>query len=373
MTPILILLLSLVMLATAFLSGLFGMAGGYVLGCALALGLWSGAVTCFDAIRQARALPELGSFEDGLELTRWSFDGVTARRDASHVVHGSWSLRIALEPGDYPGVTLTSPPTDWSAYEYLGFDLFVEGDLPLQMELKIEDGRHSGAYEDRFNRTLALLPGWNRVLVALADVASAPRELYKFPQLTPDAVSAPDGRSVLASTLGVDGWDIVRISLDSSGPPVPFGSSRATDFGPRFSPDGRWAALTSAESGRMEVYVRSYPDATAKLQVSVGGGAGPIWSADGRKLYYLSGDAVIAARLETGTAAVRVLGRDTAFRSPARGRIEVAFGAPEVDITRDGSRAVVPAGTATTFELIVVPNWLREFRERLTASRPQGR
>jgi eukaryotic-like serine/threonine-protein kinase len=57
---------------------------------------------------------------------------------------------------------------------------------------------------------------------------------------------------------------------------------------PEFSPDGRWIAYTSMESGRSEVYVRAYPGPGAKIQISTGGGFQPIWTANGRELLYTS-------------------------------------------------------------------------------------
>src|SRR5205823_2590653 len=102
------------------------------------------------------------------------------------------------------------------------------------------------------------------------------------------------------------------VRLDSSRVVEPYHATKVTDVGPRFSPDGRWAALVSDESGTFEVYVRSYPDPSVKVQVSVGGGYGAVWSADGSRLYYSSGSVVVEAKVAT-TSGFRVLSRDTAF------------------------------------------------------------
>jgi dipeptidyl aminopeptidase/acylaminoacyl peptidase len=75
-----------------------------------------------------------------------------------------------------------------------------------------------------------------------------------------------------------------------------------TPFGevdPAFSPDGRWIAYDSNESGRTEVYVRPYPPGGGKWQVSDGGGAYPRWSRDGRKLFYRTDEGIMAAPVET--------------------------------------------------------------------------
>ena len=69
---------------------------------------------------------------------------------------------------------------------------------------------------------------------------------------------------------------------------------------PKISPDGRYVAYQSDESGKGEIYVRSFPDVTkGKWQVSSGGGNSPLWSPDGRELFYRSGDATMAVDVET--------------------------------------------------------------------------
>jgi serine/threonine-protein kinase len=198
------------------------------------------------------------------------------------------------------------------------------------------------------------------------ETASAPERLVDLPGLSPLAVLSPDGHSLLLQSLVENGWDVLRVPLDSGPVARPFSASKVSDLTPRFSPDGHWAAVVTAETGSFEVYIRSFPDPTVKLQVSVGGGNGPAWSSDGSRLYYLSGNAIIEARLTTAPA-LRVVSRDTAFaRVPSQ---NTGFGQANFDVSRDGSRIVVPVSQSQSFQLIVVPNWLTEFRERLAASR----
>jgi Tol biopolymer transport system component len=71
---------------------------------------------------------------------------------------------------------------------------------------------------------------------------------------------------------------------------------------PQISPNGKWMAYKSNESGKIgnfEIYVRSFPDMKIKLQVSTGGGNTPLWSPDGRELFYRNGDSVMAAAVQT--------------------------------------------------------------------------
>ena len=73
----------------------------------------------------------------------------------------------------------------------------------------------------------------------------------------------------------------------------------------QFSPDTRWVALQSDESGRYEIYIDSFPEPRGKLRISTGGGVLPQWSADGRELFYVSGDSMLmSVSLKVGTDAI---------------------------------------------------------------------
>jgi Tol biopolymer transport system component len=194
--------------------------------------------------------------------------------------------------------------------------------------------------------------------------ATAPTMLLELPDLSPYADLSPDGRSLLLQSLVDNQWDVQSVTLDSSRAFRDFSASRTNDVTPRFSPDGRWAAVVTEESGTFEVYVRSYPEPTVKVQVSAGGGSGPVWSADGTRLYYASGTAIVEARLAT-TPGMQVVSRDTAFAQVPNGIAD--FGQGNFDVSRDGSRIVIPSAESAAYPLVVVPNWLTEFRQRLGA------
>jgi serine/threonine-protein kinase len=195
------------------------------------------------------------------------------------------------------------------------------------------------------------------------EAVTPPEQLTQYPGLLVDADLSPNGKSLLIQVLGEGGWDVRRVGLDSGAASRPFVATVATDVSARFSPNGRWVALASSESGRSEVYVRSYPDATAKVQISAGGGTAPTWSGDGSRVYYRSGDAVLAARLETA-GVPRVVSRDTVFRNALSGQ-SVFSG---FEVTPDGR--LLTAGTVSSnYQLVVVPNWITEFRARMAAAK----
>jgi eukaryotic-like serine/threonine-protein kinase len=102
---------------------------------------------------------------------------------------------------------------------------------------------------------------------------------------------SPDGRFILfsMSSPGVP-EDIWVLPLDSRHPPYPWLATRFRERGATFSPDGKWVAYESDESGVNEIYVRAFADPRARWQVSINGGMSPQWRRDGRELFYTSDD-----------------------------------------------------------------------------------
>ncbi len=94
------------------------------------------------------------------------------------------------------------------------------------------------------------------------------------------------------------GSDISALSLDGGRSRHPFLHSPANEEAARFSPDDRWIAYQSDESGRFEIYVTAYPGPAGRWQVSVDGGSAPVWSPDGQELFYRNGGKMMAAAVE---------------------------------------------------------------------------
>ena len=101
------------------------------------------------------------------------------------------------------------------------------------------------------------------------------------------------------------GADIWTMPMNGAGKASPWLATRFDDLQPHFSPDGRWIAYMSTESGRTEVYVRSYPEAGQKRQVSFDGGVEPRWRADGRELFYRRDNEVLAADVDATGSVLR--------------------------------------------------------------------
>ena len=116
-----------------------------------------------------------------------------------------------------------------------------------------------------------------------------------------------DGRYLMYETLSTEtGWDLWFIRTDTAfngAAPEAYLQTEWNEHEGRFSPEGRWVAYTSNESGRAEVYVQRFPLDRGKWLISTGGGAQPAWRRDGRELYFLSPDGYMMAVSTTPGAA----------------------------------------------------------------------
>jgi serine/threonine-protein kinase len=146
----------------------------------------------------------------------------------------------------------------------------------------------------------------------------------------------------------------------------PFLRTPFTEGAANFSPDGRWLAYISDESGRPETYVQPYPGPGGKWQISTEGGTEPVWSRNGRELFYRSGNKMMA--VETTTQSGFSAGKP---RMLFEGQyLTSVFPQPGVayDVSPDGQRFLMVKETETgrsTAQIIVVLNWLEELKQRV--------
>ncbi|HXI21668.1 MAG TPA: hypothetical protein VNH46_11305, partial [Gemmatimonadales bacterium] len=130
-----------------------------------------------------------------------------------------------------------------------------------------------------------------------ADGSGAAVRILSDPRLRGDLAVSVDGRTVLMKAEWRPSTAVLaryRVGEDTAPVPMPSISSFAPT--PRLSPDGRWLAYVSSESGRPEIYVRPFPDVEArKVQVSVEGGVAPSWRPTGGELYYVGGNGDLTA------------------------------------------------------------------------------
>ena len=167
-----------------------------------------------------------------------------------------------------------------------------------------------------------------------------------------------DGRLLLYRQINPQtNHDIFVLPLDGERTPFAYLQTAAMENGGAFSPDGNWIAYNSDESGsRVEVYLEGFPTHGGKRQISLTGGSGPRWRADGRELYYYSLDGRLMAVSVTGGGARLTAGVPTVlfpFRPAA------ATTGPSYAVTQDGQRFLLSAivDTDEKAPLAVVQNW----------------
>jgi serine/threonine-protein kinase len=176
----------------------------------------------------------------------------------------------------------------------------------------------------------------------------------------------PDGEWVIYQT-EIDGptrRDLFARRLRGDTTTMVIAASPADEMAPRLSPDGHWLAYVSDESGPPTVYVSPFPNTTAsRVQVSVGGGAEPFWSRNGRELFYTAFGTpwdLMVARVETSPT-FRVLDRTLHFSRAAYNRS--IPDAPFYDVSPDGQRFLMTRRRGQASEqLVLVLNWFEELK-----------
>jgi serine/threonine-protein kinase len=180
-----------------------------------------------------------------------------------------------------------------------------------------------------------------------------------------EAVWSPDGKWFIhrTTTIMEGAGDILARRTDREMKPVPIVASRFTEVTPAISPNGRWLAYASTETGRGEIVVAPFPNAgDAKWPISVGGGSEPAWSHDGGEIFYRNGTGqLVAVRVETrGTFSVgptTVLFSDQNYARLPTHR--------QYDVAPDGRFIMVrPIGAGRERRLILVRNAFRGLEPR---------
>jgi dipeptidyl aminopeptidase/acylaminoacyl peptidase len=168
-----------------------------------------------------------------------------------------------------------------------------------------------------------------------------------------------DGRYIAFASRGKEtGWDIWVLPMFGDSKPIPFLKTPFVELNAIFSPDGRFLAYQSNESGRPEIYVQSFPGPGGKWQISTSGGREPHWRADGKELYYRGSDEKVMG-VEIQTKDDLVVGVPQPI---FQGRFDMANARNRFLPAADGRRflVVAPLGRESITPTTVVMNWFAD-------------
>jgi Tol biopolymer transport system component len=334
----------------------------------------------FDATRLALAgepMPvaeRVGSFRDGAFFSA-SANDVLVYRTADTDFQVTWFDRqgtvssrvsepgafrdVALSPDGARAVASRTNPQDASKADLWLFDL-SRGSVATRLTLGTGIAEFPVWSSD--SKRIAFSFGNSLLRQKLATGEGDEGELWR--SRSAGAIRAtdwsPDGQFLLYSEAvsASQGWDLFALPRDDA-KPVPFARTGFNEEQGRFSPNGRWVAYVSNQSGQSEVYVRRFAadfssgsaSAGGSVLVSAGGGTAPRWRGDGRELFYLAPDGKMMAVDVSASEDFNVGTPTSLFQTPS--------GAVVGDVAADGKRflIVAPVGASASVPFTVVLNW----------------
>jgi Tol biopolymer transport system component len=193
------------------------------------------------------------------------------------------------------------------------------------------------------------------------DGSQLPKVLLNRPYEQDPVSVAPDGTLLFSERHPTTGTDIWALSPDGKTTPVRVTSFNELD--PVVSPDGHWIAYSSNESGRYEIYIQDYPGGTKRIPVSTGGGNYPLWSHDGKELFFLAGNAMMAVAVRPDGSIVSaphmLFDSSDYIASDAYGASAGAYA-----VSPDGKRFLMIRRDpdSAPHQLNVILNWFYELR-----------
>ena len=161
-----------------------------------------------------------------------------------------------------------------------------------------------------------------------------------------------------------NGADLFALSTGSTPNEIVVAQSQYDEPEGQFSPDGKWVALVSNESGRHEVFVQSFPDGHARTQVSTGGGTEVRWSGDGREVFYLGTDGkMMAVSIATSTGRPVVQPPVALFTTHLATGINVLGNKPQYAVARDGRFLLNKVVETASAPIVVSINWMKALQK----------
>jgi Tol biopolymer transport system component len=192
-----------------------------------------------------------------------------------------------------------------------------------------------------------------------ADGSGDAKQLTTRGSCLPTSVSS-DGKTLIfhkRTERANENRDILKLFVEGDREPEALVETPFDEHSGMLSPDDRWLAYVSNESGRDEVYVLPFTGPGGRILVSTDGGVEPMWSRDGRELFYRNGYKMMAVSVSTDPELA--LGKPTElFEKPYATRRSI----PNYDVTADGEFVMVGIPSSEATQIHVVLNWFEELK-----------
>ena len=211
--------------------------------------------------------------------------------------------------------------------------------------------------------------GFTEIFSASGDGSGDETQLTDGPLSEYDPHWSPDGKYLIYHTLGdsVTQRDLWYREIEPGGgtsDPVVFGQTRFNERNGRFSPNGRFVAYCSDQSGQYEIYVRPFPNGGRVAKVSVNGGGQPRWGKNGKELFYVEGTTLMSVPVRGRGGFSADLPKPLFDSAGLRAGIDLV---PQYDVSDDGQRILLvePVGddAGKPRSIHVVQNWFAEFKD----------
>jgi serine/threonine-protein kinase len=273
-----------------------------------------------------------------------------------------------VEPGRFDGLALSPDGTriaaGWSGggdadgHDIWVFDLEERSRLPLTRD----GGSTRPQWHPVDGRVSYVNSGGGSpptLTIIAADGSGTPEDIVPFSGGPADGWWIRDGKELLLRMPGVSMRGIFRYVPGEDDAPRPWLDRDFNERSPAPSPDGNWLVYASDQSGRDEVYAQPYPDGGAVVAISIDGGSQPLWSRDGREVFFVGADGYMwSATVAFDASSFRVEARERLFEL---GEVGSDPQRTVFDVAADGrflfTRGV---GSGGGRELILVRNWVQE-------------